>query len=255
LQRLAGYLEKTARFKLELFSALVYPVLVLLFGSLIATATLVYGSPILSQMYTAAGIQLPLLTRALIASGSLIRTWGPPLVIGVMALMLVAPRATRSLVLNLCERATLGVRPLHQLLMEAAVARSCRTLATLYVGGVPVLRALEMTSQSASNKTLRDIFHNVRNQVASGSNLSTPLLASPLFPPMAAGIILAGETSGSLPRMLEHLADYYETRLDFALKAFTKLVEPTLVVGAGFIIGLIALGLGLPFLNLVAVLN
>lgn len=72
---------------------------------------------------------------------------------------------------------------------------------------------------------------------------------------MAAGMITAGEAAGSLPDMLERLADYYEVRLDFALKAFAKGAEPILIVAVGLLVGSIVLALGLPMMNLVTVLS
>lgn len=256
LQRLAVYLEKNMRVKMELASALVYPALVLIFGVCVALGILMFGSPVLSEMYSAAGLRLPLLSQLFVSFGVTLRAVSPALVIGSLLLILglrhfMPHHRLRD---SLC-RALLSVGPLRELLMEAGVARSCRTLATLYGGGVPVLKALEMTANSAGNVLLKETFLRVRAQVAAGSNLSAPLLASPLFPPMASGMITAGEAAGSLPCMLEHLAEYYETRLDFAFKSFSRMLEPCLIVVVGVLIGMVVLALGLPFMNLVSVLR
>lgn len=256
LRRLAIYLERKMKVRLDLVVALVYPGVVTIFGCFVAMVILLYGAPILEQMYVAAGLKLPLLTQVLISVGTLIR-WAGAYLLGALLLGYVfLPRVFASPWLrDWVERTLVTVGPLKDVLMEAAVARSCRTLATLYAGGVPVLSAIDMTAQSSGNVVLRQIFRKVHQQVAAGSNLSTPLLASPLFPPMAAGMITAGEAAGSLPRMLERLADYYECRLDFTLKTFSKFVEPVLILGVGLMIGMVILALGLPFMSLASVLK
>ncbi len=256
LRRLAAYLERAMKVRLDLISALVYPSVVIVFGCIVAMAILLYGAPVLEQMYAAAGLKLPFFTQALISIGVFVRWAGVYLALGALVCYFFLPRAFASRwVKDWIERTLVTAGPLKDVLMEAAVARSCRTLATLYAGGVPVLTAIDMTAQSSGNIVLRQIFRKVHQQVSAGSNLSAPLLASPLFPPMAAGMITAGEAAGSLPRMLERLADYYECRLDFTLKTFSKFVEPVLIVGVGLMIGTVILALGLPFMNLASVLK
>lgn len=256
LQRLATYLEKTMRARMELLSAMLYPGVVLVFGLVVASTILMYGSPILQSMYSAAGLRLPWLSQFFVSFGVLLKKVSPGLVIGgLVGALLVQRYVPRRQLKDYFSRILLSAGPFKELLMEAGVARSCRTLATLYGGGVPVLKALEMTANSAGNVLLKETFLKVRAQVAGGSNLSAPLLASPIFPPMASGMITAGEAAGSLPSMLDHLAEYYESRLDFAFKAFSRLIEPCLIVAVGVLIGIVVLALGLPFMNLVAVLH
>lgn len=256
LERLAGYLEKTMRFKLEMLSALVYPSVVLVFGVIVAAGILAYGSPVLDQMYTSAGLRLPAISQFFVTLGVILKKTSPALLFGMVLSCLLLRRwipngSSGRLARNLLSR----VGPVKSLLLEAAVARSCQTLATLYSGGVPVLKALELSAQAADHPDLTRTFLRVRKEVAAGSNLSAPLLASQVFPAMASGMITAGEAAGSLPTMLEHLSKFYETRLDFALRAFSRLVEPCLILFVGFLIGSIVLALGLPFMNLVAVLH
>jgi type IV pilus assembly protein PilC len=256
LRRLADHLTRTARVKMEVVSALLYPAIVLGFGVLVSATVLIYGAPILQQMYQGAGLKLPWLSQAFIWLGSVLGHLAPLLILLAAAGVILAPRLLASrLFRDRMDYVLIKLGPLRDILLEAAVARCCRTLSTLYGGGVPILKAIEMTALTAGNAVMRDIFLQVRDRVAGGSNLSAPLFASPLFPPMAAGMITAGEAAGQLPQMLEHLADYYEVRLDFALKAFSKGAEPVLIVGVGMLVGIIILALGLPLMNLVSVLN
>lgn len=256
LARLAGYLEKNMRFKMEMLSALIYPTVVLTVGVAVALGILAYGSPVLQQMYSAAGLRLPFISQLFVSLGVTMKKVSPALLLACIVVPWLVHRwLPTGATSRLARKILVRVGPLRSLLLEAAVARACQTLATLYGGGVPVLKALELTSSACDHPDLRRTFLIVRKEVAAGSNLSAPLLASTIFPAMASGMITAGEAAGSLPQMLEHLAKYYETRLDFAFRSFSRVVEPCLILAVGFLIGTIVLALGLPFMNLVAVLR
>ena len=79
-------------------------------------------------------------------------------------------------------------------------------------------------------------------------------MAEPLMPSMAAGMVAAGEASGSLSELLDSTAGYYETRVEIGLQTLTRLLEPIMVVAVGGLVGLLIIALGLPFLNLVSTL-
>lgn len=256
LHRLADHLTRTSRVKMEVTSALLYPGLVLVFGLLVSAAILLYGAPILQSMYQGTGLRLPAFTSLFLwVAGALSRLAPVVGVCSLLGLVLLPRLLSTPLLRDRIDYLTMRFSPVRHLLLEAAVARCCRTLATLYGGGVPILQALDMTARTAGNAVLRDTFLQVRDKVAEGSNLSVPLFQAVYFPPMAAGMITAGEAAGSLPDMLERLADYYEVRLDFALKAFSKTAEPILIVAVGLLVGSVVLALGLPLMNLVSVLT
>ncbi|MCA9790178.1 MAG: type II secretion system F family protein [Candidatus Eremiobacteraeota bacterium] len=256
LERLAEFMEKSLRLRMDILSATIYPLLVLIVGFLVATTTLLYGAPMIRQMYRAAGAELPWMSRIFIEGGSWLAGLKGWLLLAAVGLAVAGYRLWQSpTARERIEQWALAFGPFRELVLETAVARCCRTLATLYGSGVPVLNALRMTARGAGNPALGRLFHRVADEVASGRPLSEPLLASSLFPPMAAGMITAGEASGTLPSMLEKVADYYERRVDFALKSVAKLIEPFLILGVGGLIGSVVVALGLPFMNLVAVLN
>ncbi|MGE0496016.1 MAG: type II secretion system F family protein [Vulcanimicrobiota bacterium] len=256
LERLANFMDKSLRLRMDILSATIYPALVLVFGFMVAMATLLYGAPMIRQMYRSAGVELPWMSRIFIEGGNWLAGFKGWLVLLLIGLGLAAYRFWKSpTAREKLEQSVLALGPLRELMLESAVARCCRTLATLYGSGVPVLNALRMTARGAGNSGLSRLFHKVADEVAAGRPLSEPLLASSLFPPMAAGMITAGEASGTLPAMLEKVADYYERRVDFTLKSVAKLIEPFLILGVGALIGSVVVALGLPFMNLVAVLN
>ncbi|MBI3926689.1 MAG: type II secretion system F family protein [Armatimonadetes bacterium] len=257
LRRLAAYLERMAQLRMEFIGALVYPALVLAFGTVVCALLIMYGAPLVREMYAAAGARIPFASRLFIEVALIVGQLGLGLVPLAAVLAWFWPRllAGRPELRRTVDGLLLTVGPFKDLFLEAGVARCSRTMATLYSSGVPILDCLEMTGRAAGNQLLEDVFVRARNEVAGGSPISESLLGSSLFPPVAAGMIAAGEAAGNLGDMLEHLANYYDTRLDFSLRVLSKLLEPFLVVTVGVLIGTVVVALGLPFMNLVTVLN
>jgi type IV pilus assembly protein PilC len=256
LRRLAAYTERVNRMQMEIAGALTYPAVVLTVGAVLSMAMVVYGAPIVEDMYRAAGARLPWLSQLVLdalrfAAGSGLLLCGLATLLA-LALLRNSRRAqwTRALV----DKLLVHVGPTRTMVQEAMVARCARTLSTLYSSAVPLLRSLEMTAAVAGNCEYEKLFLRVRDSMSAGLNLSDALLAEPLMPSMAAGMVAAGEASGSLSELLDSTAGYYEARVEIALQTLTRMLEPVLVVGVGGVVGLLILALGLPFLNLVSTL-
>lgn len=254
LRELAQYLEREAQIRNDVMTAAVYPLLVLLVGLLVTAATVTLGAPVLVEMYETAGLSLPWYSQLVVRTGAAVAALGWWLLPLSLAFFYLTHRCLRlPPVRKKLWSTALRVGPFKEFLLEMSVARSCRTLAILYSNGTPVLQALKLTASVCAYEPLRKLYLSVAEQVATGRRLSEPFLDSPIFPPMASGMLAAGERSGNLPEMLGHLSSYYERRVDFAIKALSKLLEPVLILLVGLLVGAAVLALGLPFLNLVGV--
>ncbi len=135
---------------------------------------------------------------------------------------------------------------LGDLLRKIAVARFCRTLATLTSSGVPILDGLEITAKTAGNSIIHDAVMAVRKAVEEGKTISGPLGQTKVFPPMVVQMIHVGEQTGALDQMLSKIADFYEDEVDTAVAGLMKLLEPLMIVFLGGIIGVIVTAMYLP---------
>ena len=256
LRRLASYTERVARMQMEIAGALSYPFVVLVVGMVLAMALVMYAVPMLEEMYRAVGAPLPWLSQMILTSIRFLAGSGLLVALGVFLAGLGVARSSKKMewVGALFDKILVNVGPTKEIVQEALMARCSRTLATLYSSAVPLLHSLEMTAAAAGNREYKKLFLRVRDSMGAGLTLSDALLAEPLVPSMAAGMVAAGEASGSLSDLLDSTAAYYETRVEVALQAFTRLIEPVLILGVGGVIGTLVLALGLPFLNLVSAL-
>jgi len=128
------------------------------------------------------------------------------------------------------DRAILKLPILGIIMQKIAVARFCRTLATLISSGVPILDGLEITARTAGNAIIEDAIMAVRKAVEGGLTLAQPLKESNVFPPMVVQMIGVGEQTGALDAMLSKIADFYEEEVDQAVANLLTLLEPVMIL-------------------------
>jgi type IV pilus assembly protein PilC len=144
---------------------------------------------------------------------------------------------------------------LGMILRKVAVARFCRTLATLLSSGVPILDALDITARTAGNVIIEDAILKTRSSIERGETVSKPLGETNVFPPMVVQMINVGETTGALDTMLGKIADFYEEEVDTAVAGLLTLLEPVMIAFLGAIVGGIVIAMYLPMFDLISKLS
>ena len=138
---------------------------------------------------------------------------------------------------------------------KVAMARWSRTLSTLIASGVDIMRALEITSQTAGNWVVESETIALRYRVEEGSSIAQPLIESAVFPPMIAQMVKIGEETGELEKMLSKVADFYEDEVDASVQALTSIIEPMMMVGVGIMVGIIIISMYLPMFKLLTLVK
>jgi type IV pilus assembly protein PilC len=133
---------------------------------------------------------------------------------------------------------------------KEAVSRFCRTMATLVQGGVPILTSFEVAERAVGNRVLRRAVEQVKASVREGENLADPLRRSGVFPSLVTNMVAVGEETGSLDTMLARVADAYDSEVSNRLRQLISLVEPTVILLMGVVIGAIVLSMLIPVLEL-----
>jgi type IV pilus assembly protein PilC len=256
LKRLATYIEKAVKLKAQVKGAMVYPVAVISIAGLVISVILWKVIPTFAAMFAGLGAELPLPTRIVIAMSKWFGRLLPFMVVGgVIGTVLFrryyatygGRRRVDGMVLKL---------PIMGILMQKiAVARFCRTLATLISSGVPILDGLEITARTAGNAIIEDAIMAVRKGVESGLTIAQPLKESGVFPPMVVQMIGVGEQTGALDAMLSKIADFYEEEVDQAVANLLTLMEPVMILFLGITVGGIVISMYLPLFDLISKLS
>jgi len=252
LKRLSTFIEKQARLRARVRSAMVYPASVLCIAAIVVTLILVKVIPTFATLFDGLGASLPLATRVVIWTSEKTLLALPVLAAGIGAACYAARRYYRSTSGSLTVDGWLLRAPLvGSIARKVAVARFCRTLGTLLGSGVPILDGLEITGRTTGNAVMERAVRQARLRIERGETIAAPLRGSGAFPPMVAQMIGAGESTGALDTMLGKIADVYEEEVDVAVASLLSLLEPALIVILGLLVGGIVISMYLPLFELV----
>ena len=256
LKRLATYIEKAVKLKGQVKGAMVYPVAVISIAAIVIAVIMWKVIPTFASMFEGLGAQLPLPTRIVIAISNWFVRLLPFIVIGIILFVIFFKRyyATHG-GRRVIDRIVLKLPILGVLMQKIAVARFCRTLATLVSSGVPILDGLEITARTSGNAIIEDAIMAVRKGVEGGLTIAQPLKDSGVFPPMVVQMIGVGEQTGALDAMLSKIADFYEEEVDQAVANLLTLMEPVMILFLGTTVGGIVIAMYLPLFDLISKLT
>lgn len=252
LQRLSVYIEKAVKLKSQVRSAMIYPIAVIVIAAIVVAVILLKVIPTFAALFTSLGAELPLPTRMVIAASNFLARYFIFFVIAIAAGIYGFRRyyATYS-GRRVIDGFLLKLPILGIILRKIAVARFCRTLATLTSSGVPILESLDITGRTAGNAIVEDAISETRKSVEGGKTIVEPLRDSHVFPNMVVQMIGVGEQTGALDAMLNKIADFYEDEVDSAVDGLVKLLEPVMIAVLGVIIGGIVIAMYLPMFTLI----
>jgi type IV pilus assembly protein PilC len=256
LKRLATYIEKAVKLKSQVKGAMVYPIAVISIAGIVIAVILWKVIPTFAAMFEGLGATLPLPTRIVIAASNWFVRLLPFLVVFLVAGVFAFKRYYATYGgRRVVDRAVLKMPIIGVLMQKIAVARFCRTLATLISSGVPILDGLEITARTSGNAIIEDAILAVRKGVESGLTVAQPLKESGVFPPMVVQMIGVGEQTGALDAMLGKIADFYEEEVDQAVANLLTLMEPVMILFLGTTVGGIVISMYLPLFDLISKLT
>jgi len=251
LDRLAGFLEASARLRKKIKSAMTYPVIVICIAMAITTFLIVKVVPIFGEIFQDFGSKLPAPTQFLIDVSDFMRGEWYFLLGGAGAIFFgirTFLRSTRGK--QLWDRWKLKLPVFGPLIHKICMSRFARTFAQLIRSGVPILEVLDIVGGASGNHVVETSIKGVSNDVEKGDNLSVALSKKTIFPPMMLRMVAAGEATGKIDTMLEKMADFWDEEIEAMLDALTSLIEPMLIVFLGVIVGGIVIAMFLPIFKL-----
>ena len=236
---------------------MIYPTMVLIFATLVLVGMLLFLVPVFVKIFAELGGELPMLTQWVVnASNFLKATWFiifPALVIGIFGLKkFLKTDAGR----KRWDRIKLKIpMKIGDVVLKVTMARFSRTLSTLVAAGVDIIKALEITGQTAGNWVVEEALDAVRAKVHEGVPIAQPLIENPVFPAMVSQMVKIGEETGELEKMLGKIADFYEDEVDASIQSLTSIVEPIMMLGVGLMVGVVIISMYLPMFKLLTLIK
>lgn len=247
-------LKKEHDLRRKVRGALIYPSVIVVAMVLIGALMMIYVVPTLAQTFQELEVELPLSTRTVIwLANNLSRIW-PLLLGGIFALIV--------LVRFLVKRTYFGRRAADTLMLKIPLigslvkkinaARFARTLSSLIESGMPILKALEITSKTLVNTYYADSVKKAGEVVQKGGQLSSVLKEySKLYPPMVIQMVAVGEETGAVASLLKRIALFFESEVADSTKNLSTIIEPVLMVVIGAAVGFFAVSMIQPMYSLI----
>jgi type IV pilus assembly protein PilC len=244
-KKMAVTYDKEHRLNAKVQQALIYPAILL---ALIVVVVIIVFTFVLPQFMTLfADMELPLPTRIVMGISNFLVNYGIWLLIALLIVGgLLATLFSRPAPRIAFDRLRLRLPKVGRLLRVIYTARFARTLSSLYVSGIPMIRALTIARTTIGNKYIEAQFDQVIEALGNGRPLSQALSTVDGFEPKLRSTILVGEESGSLEAMLESVAEQYEYDYEIASQRLVTFIEPVLIVVMAAVVALVIISVLLP---------
>jgi type II secretory pathway component PulF len=249
LDRLRGYYEDRAETEEKMKSALIYPSFVTILCLLSFVVMVFFVLPGFKDLFLDMETDLPLFTRIIMNLGEILsKFWYLPFLFAfaVGALFFRFRRTGRGALA--LDRWMLRIKWLSR----EQITQGFRTLGSLLQGGIPIIEALNTTVESLRNRAFRKIMLEIKDAVENGEKVSEALSRYGIFPRESIQMISIGENSGKLDEMLLGISEFYEKEREVFIKRVTTLLEPALTLLVGLMVGIIAIAMFLPMINMIS---
>ena len=251
LLRLADFTENQMKLKNKVQSAMTYPIIMMVIGTLMIGIIFVLVIPKLTKIFITRKMELPLATKICVWISNILAGYWWAIIIGIILIFFaskkyIATPKGRSQFDSL----VLKLPVVGEIVMMVNVSRFCSTLATLLQSGVPILPSMRIVANLIANVHMKRAVEEARTSISEGASITGPLQKSELFPPMVTHMIKLGEKSGELEPMLKIVSENYEDQVNAKLSGLTSVLEPIMMLALGIVVAFIVFAVVVPMMDL-----
>lgn len=253
--RLAELLEKEISLRRKVKSAMAYPSFILLFTTMMTYALVAFMMPLFIPVFRDSGLNIerdyPLTHFLLQASDFATSTTKMGMLVGGLVLLIIAFQVMIS---NPAGRIfwdtfKINIPFIRGFVLNVVAARFARSFSLLLKSGVPLVDAMSLVARAAGNEAVAKRLGKGARSISEGEGITKTLKSTEVFPDMLIQMSAMGEEAGSLPDMMERVADYYDEEVDASVDAMTALLEPSMMVLIGGVVCIFVMGVLLPILG------
>lgn len=256
LARYAEFAEAQADLQQKIQGALFYPLVLIITATLVIVFIVTFVIPKFVEIFTRAGIALPLPTIILYGAGIAIRRFWYLLILAGVAIAMAIRRYIKTEKGKFqFDKFSLKPPIVGALVRKTCISRFARTLSTLTASGVPILQSLDIVRDVVNNEVLGRVIKQMRDGAEKGEKLAESLKVSEEFPPDTVQMISVGEESGNLEGMLNKISDFYDRSIGYSVKKLTTIIEPVFLVVMGAIVAFIMASMLLPMFDMIKLLR
>jgi len=244
LREVADYMEKELVAVKGVKGALMYPIIAIVATIVVVGVLVGFVLPAFGDLYSSLGAELPLLTRMLLGASSMLQSYGLFLLLGMLILAGVAAIYFKTPDGRLkWAKLALSLPFVGRVSHLKELARCCRSISLLFHAGLPLTEIMPLVIDGVSNMVIVQALADVQQDMLKGEGLSAPMAKNNLFLPMMVQMVKVGEETGSLDTTLMAVAQAYETEAQDKTDSIIRLIQPTMTLFIGLVIGVIALSM------------
>ena len=256
-QRICLYREKNEKTRSKIIHAMIYPCIVFSLALVVTVGMMLFVIPTFKDVFSSFNAQLPWFTQKVFSISDTLHHSGLFLLIGVFisfAGFRFALRKSYAFRLK-TSKFILHLPIIGELISKASIARFTRTLATTFSAGIPVLTGLSAAKKTAKNTYFKTMLEAILQQTAGGRPLHRSIRETGAFPDMVIQMVMIGEESGALDKMLNKVASIYEDDVENTVDNLGTILEPLIIVTLGILIGSLVIAMYLPMFDLMRVMG
>ena len=247
LERLLELMKKESETRGKVFSALAYPVFVVILAHLVVLIMLIFVFPAFKEMFDTAGADLPIVTQICIDAGEFLKAkwYLIPVIFGTIAWSIYyiwnfEPARKK------IDEIVLTIPILGDMVKFSSFSNFLSVLEVSYEAGIPVVNCLYLSNMTFENSSMNKKVTQAIKKVKEGMHLSQALRTTKIFPQMILFMISTGEQSGRLGDLMKESVKFIDAELDRIVDAMTKMIEPVMLIFIGALVCFLALALYLP---------
>lgn len=241
LKQAAKHIDREASARKKVKAAMMYPAIIMSFAIVITLGIVVFVLPQFSDLYASLNVKTPGILNALLGLSAFIRDHALAIAAGVLIAILLAGFGLRTPRGRIFIDSTLLKLPvIAPMIRTSMTERFCRTLGDMLGAGVPISQTYGVVISNVRNRVYRRALEGVGPAMAAGQGMYRPLQQAGIFAPAVIQMFRVGEETGHLDSNLVEAAEMYEEELDYRIKRLTALLEPTMIVFVGCIVGFVA---------------
>ncbi len=244
---LSEYQRQQEEIRRGVRGALVYPAFMLVIGIITVIFILTFVLPKITVLFADVKTSLPLPTIILLSVTDFLKVGWYWLILGVIVLMVLMSQFKKSQIGSaFLSRFKLSLPFLGPFFLKLDLALWARTLELLLRGGIPILKAIQISVEVLNNHLIKEDLVRSHKDLTDGLSLGKSLKKSALIPALVSDLVAVGEETGSLTEIFHDITDIYEQEIQTMVRFLTTLMEPVMILGVGLVIGFIVFAMLLP---------
>ncbi|HHQ4155123.1 type II secretion system F family protein [Clostridium perfringens] len=251
LKRMSEYYEKETKIRGKIKSAMIYPIVLGVVAIISITFILTFVMPTFVQMFEENNVDLPMSTKMVLETSKVLGKYGIIIfLILVTAIILLGKYLKSEEGQYKLSSINLKIPVIKKLTQKIIVSRFTRTMGIVSSSGMSLVTSIEIVASVVGNKIAEKELLKVKEKVLKGEGLGDSIMNIKIFPPMLASMVKIGEEAGSLDSILDKTADFYDDELEREIKTATALIEPSMIVLMGIIIGFLLISILTPMFKM-----